>query len=141
MDSNIWLDILVFNDPYVQPLREALEAKTVVNWTSPSCYAELMRVLEYPRFQPYAINSAQALAWMLAHSQMLADEEQNAMPNLPICKDRDDQKFLELAYRCKADFLLSKDKALLKLAKRMERQFGIAVLLPQTFYQMVLSKI
>jgi predicted nucleic acid-binding protein len=46
-------------------------------------------------------------------------------PPLPRCKDRDDQKFLELAARCGANILVSKDKALLKLRGRTTLGFQI----------------
>ena len=46
-------------------------------------------------------------------------------PALPRCKDRDDQKFLELAARSNADILVSKDKALLKLRGRTKLAFQI----------------
>jgi hypothetical protein len=37
---------------------------------------------------------------------------------LPRCRDPDDQKFLELARACRADLLLTRDRALLELARR-----------------------
>lgn len=46
-------------------------------------------------------------------------------PKLPRCKDRDDQKFLELAARCNANLLVSKDKALLCLRGRTTLGFQI----------------
>jgi predicted nucleic acid-binding protein len=46
---------------------------------------------------------------------------------LPLCKDKDDQKFLELARDADAQTLITKDKALLKLARKTARDglFGI----------------
>jgi predicted nucleic acid-binding protein len=38
---------------------------------------------------------------------------------LPLCADPDDQKFLELAARCGADCLVTGDRELLKLARRV----------------------
>jgi predicted nucleic acid-binding protein len=38
---------------------------------------------------------------------------------LPACRDPDDQKFLEAALASRADFLLTKDRALLDLARRV----------------------
>jgi predicted nucleic acid-binding protein len=38
---------------------------------------------------------------------------------LPTCRDPDDQKFLEAALNSRADFLLTKDRALLDLARRV----------------------
>ena len=46
-------------------------------------------------------------------------------PPLPRCKDPDDQKFLELALRCGADFLVSKDNALLRLKGRTRLPYAI----------------
>jgi predicted nucleic acid-binding protein len=43
---------------------------------------------------------------------------------LPACRDPDDQKFLEAALNSRADFLLTKDRALLDLARRVA-QFRI----------------
>jgi predicted nucleic acid-binding protein len=37
---------------------------------------------------------------------------------LPVCTDKDDQKFLELARDANATILITKDKALLKLARK-----------------------
>lgn len=46
-------------------------------------------------------------------------------PPLPRCTDRDDQKFLELAARAGADWLVSRDKALLRLRGRTKLGFRI----------------
>jgi len=46
--------------------------------------------------------------------------------SLPRCKDPDDQKFLELAARTGANLLVSKDKALLRLARKPGLPFRIA---------------
>jgi predicted nucleic acid-binding protein len=43
---------------------------------------------------------------------------------LPQCRDPDDQKFLEAALAARADFLVTRDQALLELARRV-RQFRI----------------
>jgi len=43
---------------------------------------------------------------------------------LPACRDRDDQKFMEAALAARADFLVTKDRALLDLAPRTA-SFGI----------------
>ncbi len=50
---------------------------------------------------------------------------------LPVCKDPDDQKFLELAASCGADVLITKDKALLKLARRMKKLPLFRILTPE----------
>ena len=52
-------------------------------------------------------------------------------PLLPICTDADDQKFLELARDAEAEVLITKDKALLKLAKRTARAGLFRIMTPQ----------
>lgn len=51
------------------------------------------------------------------------------LPPLPLCRDPDDQKFLELAQAAKAGLLVTKDKALLALAKKADR-FGFRIAAP-----------
>lgn len=54
---------------------------------------------------------------------------------LPRCADPDDQKFLELARDAGAAWLLSRDAALLALARRCERQHGFRIVPPERFGQ------
>jgi predicted nucleic acid-binding protein len=58
---------------------------------------------------------------------------------LPLCKDPDDQKFLELAFSSGADVLITKDRALLDLSRRKKRQVGrtlsFRVLTPDEFQE------
>ncbi len=49
---------------------------------------------------------------------------------LPVCRDPDDQKFLEAALNSRADFLLTKDRALLDLARR---PLPFRILTPERF--------
>ncbi|MCO5979345.1 PIN domain-containing protein [Ideonella oryzae] len=49
----------------------------------------------------------------------------------PRCRDRDDQKFIDLALTEGATWLVSRDKAVLKLAKRCLTQAGVQVLPPE----------
>jgi len=46
---------------------------------------------------------------------------------LPVCRDRDDQKFLELAAAAGADCLVTKDRELLALSRRRKAQVGRSV--------------
>jgi predicted nucleic acid-binding protein len=49
---------------------------------------------------------------------------------LPDCRDPDDQKFLELARACGADFLVSRDRALLEIGRRKGRPLPFAIVTP-----------
>ncbi|MFT7776961.1 putative toxin-antitoxin system toxin component, PIN family [Roseateles sp.] len=47
-----------------------------------------------------------------------------------VCRDPDDQKFIDLALAARARWLISRDKAVLALAKRA-RLRGLAILTPE----------
>jgi uncharacterized protein len=134
LDSNVWIDILVFDDPHTRPIRAALERGALRALIDPRCLAELTYVLDYPQFEKRAVDKAAALA-TVARLSMLVEPPapaDGAQP-LPKCKDRDDQKFLELAHAMRADWLVSKDRAVLKLAKRIARDFGFRITQPAPF--------
>jgi putative PIN family toxin of toxin-antitoxin system len=134
LDSNVWIDILVFDDPITRPIRAALEAGTLEALIDARCLKELTYVLDYPQFVRFAVNKAQALETLARLSQLVEPEPLSEdAPPLPKCRDRDDQKFLELAHAIKADWLVSKDRALLKLAKRTARDFGFRIAQPAPF--------
>ncbi len=122
LDTNICLDLFVFRDPRWQPLLDAMQAGDVQAVTRADCRMEWTLVLAYTKLGLDDAAQRAALAefdrWI-----MLVD----AAPldgTLPVCKDPDDQKFLELAAASGAAMLLSKDKALLKLARRT-RKLGL----------------
>jgi len=49
---------------------------------------------------------------------------------LPACRDPDDQKFLELARACAADFLVTKDRALFELGRGNRRPLAFRIVTP-----------
>ena len=118
LDTNIVLDVLVFQDPLTRPLREALESGQLRWIATPAMRDELERVLAYPQI-------AKRLAfYQLAPDAVLAARDAwvhtvDVAPKAPItCKDPDDQRFIDLAVaqRC---LVLSKDHAVLCMAKRL----------------------
>ena len=141
LDSNIWVDILVFDDAVARPVRAALEAGRLDAIISPACREELRRVLDYPQFARYAVDTQTALAWVDRVTRPVADPEDAAraqgQPFVPRCKDRDDQKFLALADAADVAYLVSKDKAVLKLKRRMAKYCDVAVLPPRQFVAQV----
>jgi uncharacterized protein len=134
LDSNVWIDILVFDDVATRPIHAALANGALDAVIDARCLAELAHVLDYPHLARRAFDKAAALA-AVARLTVMNDgvgEAPNAPP-LPKCKDRDDQKFLELAHAARADWLVSKDRALLKLDKRTSRDFGFRIAQPAPF--------
>jgi uncharacterized protein len=148
LDSNVWIDILVFDDPHTRPIRAALERGALHALIDARCLGELAYVLDYPQFVKRAVDKEAALATIARLAQLIeahAPEEQSqphtqtqtqahALP-LPQCKDRDDQKFIELAHAAQADWLVSKDRAVLKLARRIARDFGFRIAQPAQFVE------
>lgn len=140
LDSNVWIDILVFDDPHTRPIRAALENGTLVALIDARCLAELTYVLDYPQFVHRQVDKTAALAVVAQFAQCVdsAPPDEHARP-LPRCKDRDDQKFLELAHAAQADWLVSKDRAVLKMAKRIARDFGFQIAQPAPFVSACLT--
>ncbi|WP_083615124.1 putative toxin-antitoxin system toxin component, PIN family [Paraburkholderia sp. SOS3] len=141
LDSNVWIDILVFDDPHTRPIRAALECGALCALIDARCLGELAYVLDYPQFAKRAVHKQTALDTLARLTQPVElptpDEVANdaAIKPLPQCKDRDDQKFVELAYRGRAQWLVSKDRAVLKLARRVERDFGFRIAQPARFVE------
>lgn len=118
LDTNIGLDIFVFKDPGCHEIHRALKDETVVAVTNDACREEWLRVLDYEHLQLDACSQARCAAEFDA---IVSRIESPALSHvrLPACSDTDDQKFLELARDAKAHFLITKDKALLKLHKKV----------------------
>lgn len=136
IDTNVCLDLFVFRDPRWAGLRHALETGAVQAVTRADCRNEWLAVLRYPHLpldeitRPVAAAEFDALIACIAPQ---ADDASQPAP-LPACKDRDDQKFLELARDAGAACLITKDKALLKLAKRTARA-GLFLVLPPEHWE------
>ncbi|VXC19840.1 conserved hypothetical protein [Burkholderia sp. 8Y] len=133
LDSNVWIDILVFDDPATRPIRAALEARALDALIDARCLAELTYVLDYPQFVRIGIDKTAALATLAGLSRLVAPDASPDERPLPKCRDRDDQKFLELAHASQADWLVSKDRAVLKLARRVARDFAFRIAEPKPF--------
>ena len=116
LDTNVWLDWLVFDDPGIAPLQAAVAAGHADIVIDAACEDELIRVLGYP-LQKWTLDAARQGA-CLEHCRRLARRiEIHGGTVLPHCEDPDDQKFLELAAGAQADWLITKDRALLALAR------------------------
>ena len=121
LDTNIWLDWLVFKDPSLLHLRKAVAEGQAEIFVDAACEAELERVLAYDLAR-HTLDAA-ARADCLAECRRIARRIDAAAPEaerklLPRCRDPDDQKFLELALAARADVLVTKDHKLLELARR-----------------------
>jgi predicted nucleic acid-binding protein len=126
IDTNLVLDLLVFGDPAVAPLRAALRAHALRWLATDAMRAELARVLGYPQIARWLVRER------LDAGAVLADYDASIhrvpavrVPHSPCCDDPDDQHFVELAVAHRA-VLLSKDGAVLALSRRL-RALDVAV--------------
>lgn len=138
LDTNVCLDLFVFDDPRVARLRDALVTGAVVAVADAHTRREWARVLGYPALRLDAAMQAAALAAFDRAVQAIGDADASAPPPdpavpLPRCRDPDDQMFLALARASGARWLFSRDLALLELSRRLQRSDGCAVVTPETW--------
>jgi putative PIN family toxin of toxin-antitoxin system len=129
IDTNVCLDLFVFHDPRWSALLSAMESGAVEAITRADCRDEYNIVLHYPHLPLDEQSRPIAAARFDALIKVVAPPVSGV--RLPVCTDRDDQKFLELARDAQADVLITKDKALLKLARRLAREGMFQVMLPE----------
>ncbi len=136
LDTNVVLDWIAFADPRVQPLVDAVERGVLRVATSAACLQELRRALGYVQVRLDAAAQLLAFERYSAHARVFEGCGQFDAADLPQCKDRDDQKFLELAWQARASHLLTRDKALLKLARQIAQLGRFSVLAPDAFLRL-----
>jgi putative PIN family toxin of toxin-antitoxin system len=118
LDTNIVLDVFVFNDTVAEPVRHGF-AKQDLDWLATQAMRdELARVLAYPkiavRLAFYKLTAKDVLAKFDQHARLVA-----AAPKASLtCKDAEDQQFIDLAIQHRA-LLLSKDKHVISMKKRL----------------------
>ena len=118
IDTNIVLDLWLFEDPATIPLRAALQSGAISHLATASMRDELERVLAYPHLvKRMAKSNIQAQDILNRFDEHLLAVEPAAKA-LFTCKDPDDQKFIDLAV-AHATPLLSKDNAILCMKKRL----------------------
>lgn len=121
LDTNIVLDVFVFNDAAAQPLKQALDAGELDWLATQAMRDELERVLAYPQIVPrlafYELKAEDVLTAFDRHARLTEVAAKAAVT----CSDADDQKFIDLAVAAKA-LLLSKDRDVLSMQKRLLAQ-------------------
>jgi putative PIN family toxin of toxin-antitoxin system len=137
LDTNVLLDLLLFGDPSCAALAAALADGRLQAVCNEECTEEWRRVLAYRIWQ---LDSERQQALRQAHAELHAATQAAPIEpagmsaeQLPRCRDPDDQKFLQLAADAGAWALLSKDRDLLKLARRCSRLGLFHILPPSAF--------
>ena len=125
LDTNIVLDLWLYQDAATPVLLAALTNKTVQWLATQVMRDELERVLAYTHIVKRLAFSQLTAEDILAKFDAHACLAPIAPKALFVCKDSDDQKFIDLAAEHKTQ-LISKDKAVLTMRNRMAR-LGVAV--------------
>lgn len=131
IDTNVCLDLFVFHDPRWAALLAALESGAVEAVTRADCRDEYNIVLHYKHLPLDETSRPLAAARFDALITVVAPAESGI--RLPVCTDKDDQKFLEVARDAGAEVLITKDKALLKLARRLAKAGMFRVVVPEAW--------
>lgn len=136
LDTNVCLDLFVFQDPRCVRLQQMLEGGEITAVTDDACHEEWRRVLSYPvlRLDDDARTAAQTRFSAIVRMLPLEAPDDAANRVHPLrCRDPHDQKFLDLAARAGARWLLSRDDHLLSLARRAKREGLFAILTPEAW--------
>jgi predicted nucleic acid-binding protein len=130
IDTNIALDLLVFDEPSARPLAAQLECGSLRWIATQAMRDELERVLAYEQIAARLRASGQhadAVLDRFDRRAVLVDTPPKAQPR---CSDPDDQKFIDLAVQQRC-LLLSKDAALLSMRKRLAAlEVNVAAVMP-----------
>jgi predicted nucleic acid-binding protein len=125
LDTNIVLDLWVFDEPRAEALRLSVETGGTHWLATAAMRQELTRVLAYPQIAKRLTHRALPADAVLGHFDRWAQLQPDA-PKAPyVCKDTDDQMFIDLAVAHTAA-LHSKDAQVLCMKKRLER-CGVAL--------------
>jgi len=127
LDTNVLLALWLFRDPAVEPLRAAMEAGLLQPVRSRATDAEFAEVLRRPEL--FSVDTERQ-ARLLGEWQLSASLVDAVEPAPFVCRDPLDQKFLDLAVSAGAGWLITRDRDLLKLARKARRQ-GLVIVTPE----------
>jgi predicted nucleic acid-binding protein len=130
IDTQVVMDWLVFRDARVSALTAAVSHGQLRWIGQPAMLDELRHVLGRgvaAAFEP-------DLVWIEDHFARLCHMiEADSPPAVRLtCRDPDDQKFIDLAISQGAQWLFSRDRAVLALAKRARAQ-GLVIMSPDSW--------
>ncbi|MBB3194584.1 PIN domain-containing protein [Roseateles terrae] len=135
LDTQIVMDWLVFDEPRVMPVIALVESRHLL-WTATAAMkAEMLHVLGRGVAARYEPDLDRIHAAFERHCE-LVPEPVLGMAR-PRCTDGDDQKFIDLALHLASQgsaLLMSRDRAVLKVAKRAAR-LGLEIVAPDVWIQ------
>ena len=114
LDTNTVISVLVFPRGRLAWMRPLWTAGRILPLVCSVTARELIDALAYPKFKLDEREIPTLLAAYLPFTETI-DVSADAMVDVPLCRDPDDQKFLRLAAIGRADVLVSGDRAILEL--------------------------
>ena len=129
LDTNVWLDWLVFNDARLASLGHAVDAGLVRLHATAPMLEEFAAVVNRPHFGLDAAAQGAARERQRAAVVLHAPAPDCRLP----CSDPDDRIFIDLAVALRVDWLVSRDKALLRLRRIAGRRFGVRIGTPEAW--------
>ncbi len=132
LDTNVVLDWLVFCNPSSAPLAVAIVNKQVRWIATAAMRDELAEVLRRGLAAARSVDAAAVLATWDAYAEPYTEPAHSPAHAALRCSDPDDQKFLDLALAAGARWLLSRDRAVLRLARRAVA-LGTTITVPEAW--------
>ena len=126
-DTGVVVSALIFAHGRLGWLRQEWRDGRSAPLVSRDTVEELLRVFAYPKFGLSREERDELLAEYLPFAEVVAMPRRP--PRVPVCRDADDRKFLQLAVAGKADALVTGDEDLLALAA----EFEIPILRPESW--------
>lgn len=130
IDTQVLMDWLVFRDARIAPLVEAITGARLRWIATPAMHAELLHVLGRGVAASWAPDLT-AINVAFERWRYLIGSPAPPAVRL-VCRDPDDQMFIDLALAERARWLISRDRAVLALAKRA-RPHGVEILTPEAW--------
>jgi predicted nucleic acid-binding protein len=132
LDTNTVMALWHFRDPALKALAEAIATGSFTLYSRDDALEEFRRVLAYTQFGISPGDQGHLFDTYRARVKPAPEPAKDA-PLLPACRDRDDQKFLEIARDAGVDHLLTRDKLLLKLARHRALRDCFVIQTPERF--------
>lgn len=132
IDTQVVMDWLVFRDARVAALTAAVTSGALRWLVAPAMRDEIRHVLGRGVAASYTPDLAFIEAQLDAHAVAVDAIAQQPLAGRLVCRDPDDQKFIDLALSGGARWLVSRDKAVLALARRALPR-GLLIVKPENF--------
>ena len=130
-NTNTVVSALLFSKGRLAWLRTVWRQGTIVPLISKATTEEIIRLLSYPKFHLDATDQEELLGDFLPFAEVI--EPVLLTGEVPVCRDKHDRIFLELAAAGEADALVTGDEDLLVLAE----QSPIPIMTPADFHRRI----